>query len=66
MTKVPRNTGIDADGVAGTEADHFMKCPECGQRFDMRDLAQVAEHMHGGDIEISQGEGPPPRDETEH
>jgi hypothetical protein len=28
--KVPRNNGIDADGVAETEADHFDKCPGCG------------------------------------
>jgi uncharacterized C2H2 Zn-finger protein len=33
--------GIDADGIAQTEADHFMKCPGCGQWFDMRDLGQV-------------------------
>jgi hypothetical protein len=24
-------TGRDADGTAETEADHFMKCPGCGQ-----------------------------------
>ena len=24
---LPRNNGIDADGVAQTEADHFVKCP---------------------------------------
>jgi hypothetical protein len=23
---VPRNTGVDPDGVAETDADHFMKC----------------------------------------
>jgi uncharacterized C2H2 Zn-finger protein len=32
--------GVDADGVAQTEADHFMKCPGCGQWFDMRTLGQ--------------------------
>ena len=26
--------GIDADGVAITEAEHFVKCPRCGQWFD--------------------------------
>jgi hypothetical protein len=31
-------SGRDADGIAKTESDHFMKCPGCGQRFDMRDL----------------------------
>ncbi len=35
--KVPRNNGIDADGVAQTEADHFDKCPACRHWFDMRD-----------------------------
>jgi hypothetical protein len=25
---IPRNTGVDADGIAKSEADHFMKCPE--------------------------------------
>jgi len=52
------NTGVDADGVAKTEADHFMKCPGCGQWFDMRDLGQVLAHVHDAEIEI--GEGPPP------
>jgi hypothetical protein len=27
MTGIPRSNGIDADGVAETAADHFMKCP---------------------------------------
>jgi hypothetical protein len=54
-------TGIDAGGIAETEADHFMKCPGCGQWFDMRELAQVAEHVHDGSeigvSEIVAGEG---------
>jgi hypothetical protein len=33
-------TGRHADGVAESEADHFMKCPACGQWFDMRDLVK--------------------------
>jgi hypothetical protein len=48
MTAISPTTGIDADGIAETEADHFMKCPGCGQWFDMRDLAQVFEHVHDG------------------
>jgi hypothetical protein len=52
---VPRNTGVDADGIAQTEADHFMKCPGCGQSFDMRDLGQVLEHVHDASIEIVEG-----------
>ena len=50
--------GKDADGVAKTEADHFMKCPGCGKWFDMRDLSQVLGHVH--DVEIEIGEGPMP------
>jgi hypothetical protein len=48
--------GTDADGVAETGADHFMKCPGCGASFDMRDLAQVLARIH--DAEIGIGEGP--------
>jgi uncharacterized C2H2 Zn-finger protein len=48
--------GTDADDVAETEADHFMKCPGCGAWFGMRDLAQVLAHVHDAEIEI--GEDP--------
>jgi CRISPR/Cas system type I-B associated protein Csh2 (Cas7 group RAMP superfamily) len=44
--------GIDADGIAQTEADHHMKCPGCGEWFDMRDLGQVLAHVHDAEIEI--------------
>jgi len=31
--------------------------------FDMRDLGQVAEHIHDdSEIEVSEAPGPPPRD----
>jgi uncharacterized C2H2 Zn-finger protein len=53
--------GIDADGVAENEADHFMKCPACSQWFDMRDLVQVVEHVHDAEIEVL--EVPAPRRE---
>jgi hypothetical protein len=26
-----------------------MKCPACGQWFDMRDLMQVVKHVHNAD-----------------
>jgi hypothetical protein len=52
---------MDADGVSENEADHFMKCPACSQWFDMRDLAQVVEHVHDAEIEFL--EGPAPRRE---
>ena len=56
---IARILGTDADGAAETEADHFMKCPGCGQWFDMRDLGQVLAHVHDGDIEIAEGPAPP-------
>ena len=46
MRSVSRNNGVDADGVAQTEADHYLKCPVCNQWLDMRDLGQVLEHVH--------------------
>jgi hypothetical protein len=61
----PRYTGFGPDGVAETEADHFMKCPGCGEWFDMRDLGQLLAHIHDQEIEI--GEGPdPPRERPLH
>jgi hypothetical protein len=54
--------GIDIDGIAKTEADHFMKSPGCGQWFDMRDLGQMIAHVHDAEIEIGDGPTPPPRE----
>ncbi len=54
-------TGHDLDGLSQTEADHHMKCPACGEWYNMRDFGQMAEHIHGGgDTEgpIQPGEGP--------
>jgi hypothetical protein len=48
-----------SDGVAETEADHFMNCPGCGEWFDIRDLDQVLAHVHDAEIEISEGPEPP-------
>jgi hypothetical protein len=28
------------------ERRHYMKCPDCGDYFDMRDLQQVFNHFH--------------------
>jgi hypothetical protein len=61
LTRPPK-PGIDADGVAENEADHFMKCPACSQWFDMRDLAQVVEHIHDSEIEVLVGPVPPRRE----
>jgi hypothetical protein len=57
------NTGTDGDGVAQSEGDHFDKCPVCSQWFDMRDLAQIAEHVHdGSEIEVLEGPRLPARE----
>ena len=41
-------------------------CPVCSQWFDMRDLAQVAEHIHDASkIEVLEGPAPP-RDPPVH
>jgi hypothetical protein len=55
--------GHDPDGIAQTEADHFMQCPGCGQWFDMRDLELVLAHVHDPEIEICE---PPPPEATVH
>jgi hypothetical protein len=28
------------------EKKHYMKCPDCGEYFDMRDLQDVFNHFH--------------------
>jgi len=37
MTEARNYRGFDPDGTAKSETDHFMKCPGCGEWFDMRD-----------------------------
>jgi uncharacterized C2H2 Zn-finger protein len=32
---------------AFTVRDFYTRCPRCGVAFDMRDLEQVREHLHG-------------------
>ena len=34
-----------------------MKCPWCGEWFDMRDPYRALEHVHDAEIEISEGPG---------
>jgi hypothetical protein len=48
--------GRDADGVAQKEADHYAKCPGCGEWLDVRDLGQVFKHIHDGKDETGNGE----------
>jgi hypothetical protein len=56
--------GFDIDGAAKTETDHFMRCPGCGQWFDMRKLDQALAHLHDGEFEISEGPTPPAGERT--
>lgn len=28
------------------EEEHLMRCPDCGENFDMRDLVAVFDHQH--------------------
>ena len=39
-------SGYDPDGIAQTEANYFEKCPVRGEWFDVRDVAQMALHIH--------------------
>jgi uncharacterized C2H2 Zn-finger protein len=52
--------GYESDGIAQAEANHFMKCPGCGEWFDLRDLGQIIRHVHDPEIEIIDGDSPPP------
>ena len=44
--------GRPDDWEPAGELEHYLRCPECGELFDMRDLRQVLEHLHDGEIEI--------------
>jgi hypothetical protein len=54
---IPRYTGVDAEGIAETEADHFRNCPVCGALVDMRDLGQLLEHRHDAGDQSACGTG---------
>jgi hypothetical protein len=67
MTTTGKYCGsIDPHGPAQTEADHFMKCPGCGEWFDMRDLDQLLAQVHDAEIEICEGPTPPKREGPLH
>jgi hypothetical protein len=66
MTEAGKYRVIDPDGVLETEADHFMKCPGCGQWFGMRALDQVLANAHDAEIEIGEGQEPPRREGPVH
>jgi hypothetical protein len=59
LIAIARNTGIDVDGIAETEADHFGNRRGYGEWFDMRDLGQPLAHVHDAEIEIGEGTEPP-------
>jgi hypothetical protein len=61
MTEAGGYQGIDPDGVAENQADHFGNCPICGALLDMRDLTQVLAYVHDAEIEIGEGPEPPAR-----
>jgi hypothetical protein len=63
---IPRYTGIDADGIAQTQADHFGNCPVCGAYIDMRDLPQTLAHVHDAEVEIGEGPEPPMRERPQN
>jgi C4-type Zn-finger protein len=35
-------------GILNKHTDHKVKCPTCGDVYDLRYLDQVAKHMHTG------------------
>jgi hypothetical protein len=55
MTNLGKCCGVEADGVAKTEADHFGNYPVCRAYLDMRDLGQMLAHIHDAEIEICEG-----------
>jgi hypothetical protein len=57
---IPLYTGIDADGVAKAEAEHFGNCPVCGAYLAMRDLGQVLAHVHDAEFDICEIAEMPP------
>lgn len=40
--------GKPLDWTPQSEMDHFMKCPVCGEIFDVRKLEQAIMHIHDG------------------
>lgn len=55
MPRVPHRTIIgEPDGwTPSSEADHFIECPVCKERLDMRDLGQALDHWHEGPTSMS-------------
>jgi hypothetical protein len=44
--------GVLVGGDPANEAEHFIKCQECGHMIDMRNLGEVLEHEgpHSGPV----------------
>lgn len=45
----------DLREVSPEERHHYMRCGECEEWFDMRDLAAVVDHQHLPEQTFSQG-----------
>ncbi len=64
--KRPQNPHMDGTGLRFETASPkpkpiiSVKCPGCGQWFDMRDLRQMLAHVHDAEIEIGEGPAPAP------
>jgi hypothetical protein len=52
------NLGVDADGIAQTEADHFMKCPGCPKGSTCATSTKVLAHVHEAEIQIVERDPP--------
>ena len=48
-----KKKGVRVGGEPASEAEHFMKCPGCGQHFDMRNLGDVFYHDEEGHKPLS-------------
>jgi len=43
-----KKKAVRVGGEPASEAEHFMKCPGCGQYFDMRNLGDAFYHDEEG------------------
>ena len=48
--------GKPRGGEPQNDQEHFIECPACGRRIDMRDLAEILEHERACNV----SEAPPP------
>lgn len=61
MTDKPSD-GVPTDWEPDSVLGHWMVCPTCGERFDMRKLENVGKHLHdASNVEMVETFGPPTR-----